>query len=323
MNNRQLNKKLRSLRGLRPAVEPDALWATEARATLLEKIKPVAAERVLPIVMPRSFGRRLMFAMRPVMAAFMVIGFGAVGWAASFPTALGSKPGDVLYSLKTASEKAQLTFTADSSARTYLQLEFVGRRANEMAALAESGASDREENIVVAMDSLENEIKNVRRELETARSVAVAKAVDRKVAEIHAVVGKTRHLLSQSSQTKMDAMQALADDLSLKAVSVLVADAKSDEEKTDAASRVKERIDVAEKSIAAASTQASEEAKAAIAAAKAALENDDLAEAMVKVQESSDLVAGEEPVADENANVNTNENANVNANTGTIKAIEQ
>ena len=203
------------------------------------------------------------------------------------------------------------------------------------------------------MGQLQNEIVNVKQSLnevsasKSANTAAVAKAVDRKVAEINAVFGKTKNLLSVNAQQKADAVQAEADDVSLQAVAVLVADAKTPADKSDAATRVQQTIDSAEAVIEVTSTTAADQAKEALKQAKAALASDNLAQAVAKVQESADLTnaaaaveakplqAGQSPATEAsplvnaNANVNantntpiTNANTNTDPNTGKIKAID-
>jgi hypothetical protein len=234
-----------------------------------------------------------------------------------------NKPGDLLYGLKSAAEKTQLTFTADPASRAYLHLELAGRRANELAVLAEGNGADRENDMLAAMSELQNEITSIKQNLnevntsKSADTAAVAKAVDRKVAEINAVFGKTKKLMTPRAQTKAVAVVAAADDVSIQAVAVLVESAKTVEDKTDAATRVAEKIDTAEKDMQVASTEASEQAKEALQQAKEALANDNLAEAVIKVQESADLTnASATTTNDEESTTNTN------TNTGGIKAID-
>ncbi len=297
MTNRELKLKLKALSALKPAAMPNALWISETRNSLIAEIKsktalPAQSQLIAPIVMPSSFGSRLMFVMRPIVAIFMVVGMGIAGWAAGVSSSLG-RSGKASGPLKNAAEFTQLTFSADPAARAYLHLELASRRANEVAALAEGNDADREASMTLVMDELHNEIVNVEIQLDEVKAsksveaAAVAKAVDRKVAEIHAVFGKTKNLLSKEARVKAGAVEAAAEDVSFKAVAVLVAGAKTEEEKTDAATRVQDKIASAEKDMQVASTEADEGAKAALEAAKAALAEDNLAEAIVKVQESA------------------------------------
>lgn len=356
MTNRELKLKLKNLQAVKPAVLPNALWVTETRRMLVSRAAtdvaaPTQGRLIAPVVLPRSAFGRFMFVLRPVVATCMVAGLAIVGWAAGVSSSLVSKPGNSLYGLQNAAEQTQLTFAADPAARAYLHLELAGRRANDVAALAEGNGVNRESDMLAAIGQLQNEIVNVKQNLNEVSSsnsvltAAVAKAVDRKVAEINAVFGKTKNLLSASVQQKADAAQAAADDVSLQAVAVLVADAKTPAEKSDAATRVAEKIDSAEANIEVASTEAGDQAKEALKQAKAALASDNLAQAVAKVQESADLTnaaaPAEEPTTKNqipntnandnvnaptaNVNVNTNVNApttNSNTNAGKIKAID-
>ena len=348
MTNRELKLKLKNLQAAKPAVLPNALWMSETRRMLVTRAAadlsaPVQGQ-IAPVVLPRTFASRFMFALRPVMATCMIAGLAVIGWAAGVSSSLVNKPGNMLYGLQNAAEQTQLTFAADPAARAYLHLELAGRRANDVAVLAESTGANRENDMLAAMTQLQNEIVNVKMNLnevtasKSTDTAAVAKAVDRKVAEINAVFGKTKSLLSASAQQKAGVVQAAADDVSLQAVAVLVADAKTPADKSDAATRVAEKIDNAEASISVASTEAADQAKTALKQAKAALANNNLAEAMTKVQESTDLTNAapvivntltnantNAPAANVNANVNVNApatNANNNTNTGKIKAID-
>lgn len=336
MTNKELKLKLKNLQAIRPAVLPNALWMSETRNMLVSQAKaelnaPVQTQLIAPIVLPRTGFGRFMFVMRPVVATCMVAGLAVVGWAAGVSSSMVNKPGNLLYGLQNAAEQTQLTFAADPAARAYLHLELAGRRANDVAILAESNDVNRESDMLAAMIQLQKEIVNVKKnlnEINASNSVdtaAVAKAVDRKVAEINAVFGKTKNLLSANAQQKADAVQAAADDVSLQAVAVLVADAKTPEAKSDAATRVQEKIDDAEASISVASTEAADQAKEALKQAKAALASDNLAQAVAKVQESAGLANIATTAEEAGANVNANApavNENTNVNTGKIKAID-
>jgi len=349
MTNKEPKLKLKNLQTVRPAVLPNALWVSETRKMLIARaasdlVAPAQGRLIAPVVLPRTAFGRFMFVLRPVVATCMVAGLAIVGWAAGVSSSLVSKPGNMLYGLQNAAEQTQLTFSANPAARAYLHLELAGRRANDVAALAESNSANRESDMLAAMVQLQNEIVNIKQNLKEVNAsnstdtAAVAKAVDRKVAEINAVFGKTKNLLSANAQQKAGEVQAAADDVSLQAVAVLVADAKTPADKSDAATRVQQTIDNAEASISVASTEAADQAKAALKQAKAALASDNLAAAVAKVQESADLTnataAAEEPStknqfpnANTNANVNApitnaNTNTNTNTNTGKIKAID-
>jgi hypothetical protein len=336
MTNRELKKKLSALSALKVSGEPSALWVAQSRALLMEKIRgeaadPVARNIELPIRMPRTGINKFMFALRPVMAVFVFAGFGAFGWLASVSASFGAIPGDPLYALKTATERAQLTFTTDPSARAMLHLEFLGRRANEVASIAESADVGRGDSVSLAVDELQQELKSVSSTLDEVQSggslqnaASVAQAVDRKVAELRTVLNKTKNRLDSVALKKVTDLESSADDVSLKAVAVLVQTAKQGvgPETTDVATRVQEKIDDAEQNVIAASPEVSDQVKAALKEAKDAFAKDDLEGAVTKVQESAEL-ANQDAAATVETAANTNVNAPSNDNVnGKIKAID-
>jgi hypothetical protein len=326
MTNKELKLKLKNLQAAKSAVLPNALWVSETRNMLVAKAAsdmtaPAQGRLIAPVVLPTTAMSRFMFVLRPVVATCMVAGLAVLGWAAGVSSSISSKPGDLLYGLQNAAEQTQLTFAANASARAYLHLDLAGRRANDVATLAEGNGVNRESDMLSAMSQLQNEIVNVKQSLnevsasKSADTAAVAKAVDRKVAEINAVFGKTKNLLSANAQQKAEAVQAEADDVSLQAVAVLVADAKTPADKSDAATRVQQTIDSAEAVIEVTSTAAADQAKEALKQAKAALASDNLAQAVAKVQESANLTNAAAATTSTDANANNNANANTNTNT--------
>ena len=327
MTNKEIKLKLKNLQAVKPAVLPNALWLSATRNKLVARAAqdlaaPVQGQLIAPVVLPRTAASRFMFALRPVMATVMVAGLAVIGWAAGVSTSVMSRPGNILYGLQNAAEQTQLTFAADPSSRAYLHLELAGRHANEVAVLAAGDGANRESDMIAAMNDLQNEITNVKQNLNEVNAskstdgAAVAKAVDLKVAEINAVFGKTKNLLSKPAQQKANQVQAAADDVSLQAVAVLVADAKTAADKSDAASRVQQTIDSAEANIIeVTSTEAGDQAKAALKQAKDALASDNLAQAVAKVQESNDLANAATAATGANTNANANDNTNTNVNT--------
>jgi hypothetical protein len=330
MTNRELKLKLKNLRTVKSAVSPNALWLAETRRSIVgtAKLSGDGVQLVAPIVMPRNGWQKAFVVMSPILASFMAIGLGIMGWAAGVSSTIGTGS-----FIRSAAERTQLTFAADASSRAYLHMELAGRRANELAVLVEANSQDQKQ-VLAAVNDLRNEIDTIGAnldEVKTAQSSdtsAVAKAVDRKVAEIQAVMSKTKRLLSANAKAQATALELAADDVSIKAVAVLAAGAKSEDEKTDAATRVGDKIAALENNIQVASTEASEQAKAILKQAKEALAKDNLAEAVTKVQLGTDLVNGaakageteieENPKASVDVNVNANANVNVNAAAGTV-----
>jgi ElaB/YqjD/DUF883 family membrane-anchored ribosome-binding protein len=339
MNNRELQKKLSSLAALKASGEPNALWVTETRALLLEKISASTPEPVTSaqevIKLPRvGFFPKFMFAMRPVMVIVMLCGFGAFGYFGSIGAVASALPGDMLYGIKNITEQAQLTFATSDDARALLHAEFASRRASEVAALAEAGSGASEQNMNEAVTNLADEMKNVSTTMQAVKSdygsgaVTIAKAVDRQAAEVRAILGKTKGMLAPASQQQIQSVEDLADDISLQAVAVLVA-APSGAKTDDVKNRVQENIDAAQKKLEIASPEGASEtkivkqAKAALDAAQNDVNSQNYAEALAKVQEAASLTAdnSNETIGLPSVNANSNlpaadagANGNDNAN---------
>lgn len=351
MTNKEIKNKLSALAALKATGEPNALWVTETRALLMEKISsskaaPVTAAQEI-IKLPRvGFFPKLMFAMRPLMVVVLVFGFGAFGYFGSIGAIASSLPGNKLYGFKTMAERAELTFAASDDARALLHADFASRRASEVAALAEAGSGASEKNVAAAMANLTHEMKNVSETMKAvttdygAGAVAIAKAVDRKAAEVRTIIGKTKSMLSLASKDQVQLVEDMADDLSLQAVAVLAA-APADKN-DDVKNRVQENINSVQKKLEIATPEGAEElkdakaAKAALTAAQKAADSADYIGAVTKVQEAVLLATPDKATVVDTTTVNvnantpkveTNVNANTNTNTNTnqpakIKAID-
>jgi len=127
--------------------------------------------------------------LRPAMATVSVVVI-AIGWVSTVVASYGAVPGDTLYRLKLAAERAQLSLTHDQEDVARLRIEFANRRAEEVTRLMEAPSENRTERVRVATDALKEEMKGVQEQLsnlsasnnETAKNLA--KLVDRKVAAI-------------------------------------------------------------------------------------------------------------------------------------------
>lgn len=129
-----------------------------------------------------AIGSTVPLVLKPVavsFAAFALIVGGGLGVAnASF----SSLPGDSMYPVKLTVERLQLSFAADDTQRAKLQVEFAGRRLEEMTELA-ARSGDQASNIQYAMSQFRKEVQIIQEDL-TTDSTALAREVGRK-AEIY------------------------------------------------------------------------------------------------------------------------------------------
>ncbi len=90
-----------------------------------------------------------------VLLIVLVAGTGTV--AAS----VNSLPGDPLYSVKLATEEVQLAFTFSDTAKTELLAKFAGRRAEEMARIAEKGDPQKVQELSTRLEGVLGRIEGL------------------------------------------------------------------------------------------------------------------------------------------------------------------
>jgi len=143
-----------------------------------------------------GIGYAARLALKPVaisLAAFvLVVGGGLSTTNASFD----SLPGDTMYPIKLSIEHLQLSFAADDAQRAKLQVEFAGRRLEEMTELA-ALTGDQVSNIQYAMNQFRQETQAIQNEL-TQDSTDLAREVSRKVEIYHSTVSASPDLKTES-----------------------------------------------------------------------------------------------------------------------------
>jgi hypothetical protein len=134
------------------AVEPRAEFKAQARyqmRSLLHARELKRQPKRLPLLrwLPR-------WAVIVIVAifAFLVAGTGTVAAASD------SLPGDTLYAVKLATERVQLAFTFSDTGKAKLEAKFAGRRAEEMARIADR---DDPEKVEALLSRLEGNLSQV------------------------------------------------------------------------------------------------------------------------------------------------------------------
>lgn len=98
---------------------------------------------------------------RPVAISALLVVMVLGGWITSVNASLSTVPGDTFYSVKLATERAQLTLSS-GSARNRLHAEFANRRLNEVAVLAASDDQKKSEHLQVALSGYSKQIEAVK-----------------------------------------------------------------------------------------------------------------------------------------------------------------
>jgi len=187
-----LKIKIQTLKNLRAHVSPSPEWLKSNRATLLMQISNTlesAAIReekfswwrfnsvwsFLNIFLPKQM---VGYVLRPVMAVMAIFGLVFGGWTGTVSASFNSLPGDVLYSVKLATESMQTSVQSDVSKTKKEQKveEAVKHLTNDL------------EIVKVKLDSIKNEPIT---EGSSQIVVDVAKVVDQKSAEIQKSLEQT------------------------------------------------------------------------------------------------------------------------------------
>lgn len=329
MRKKDIVENLQLMHGLRLGGEPSPAWVAETRDVLLARVAADAAAAGEP---KRSIGQVFgivgfkdvfgaAFRYGGVLAAtvILVLGSGIVGASAMYD----SVPGDTLYPLKRATERAQVALTLSADARAKLQVDLMGRRVDEIAKIADQSGDDSQAGrMAMAVSELRQEATNVESEMTSLKkdspssAVELAKYIDKKADQYHVA------LKSPSPAPGVGAAFAPADDglseardivvdASVKAVAVMIEGNTSGDapiSQWEVASTVgdkikamSDRVDSIEGDLSTSTPssvkESADQAKAALDEAQKLVDKSDLAGALVKVIESKELVQAAETIA--------------------------
>jgi len=137
------------------AVEPRPEFKAQARyqmRSLLYAEKRKSQPRRIPVL-----------SWLPRWATAVVIGvlFVLVAGGSTAAAASNSLPGEILYPVKLATERVQFAFTFSEEGTARLHAKFAGRRAEELARLAEAGNTDRVPGLVSRFEDHLEEIEGL------------------------------------------------------------------------------------------------------------------------------------------------------------------
>ncbi len=230
--NHNLFKKIKEIRHAVHRVEPNAEWKENTRSILLMQVKntlpkdtassPLDLMKYLAPVFSFKWLRTPAFAVVGILLAL----FG--GSLLSVSAAERSLPGDLLYSVKLATEQARLALTKNPEDKVLLKSEFTGRRVDEMTQAIASPSSDRSGKIVRTAEVLKRDLHTLKQQLEDAKNVVspdkvkdVAKIVDQQAATVVRTLQESKQDLSPEDKAKVSEAQMAASDTSMKALEVL------------------------------------------------------------------------------------------------------
>lgn len=322
MTSKQIITTLSHLQRLRIGGEPDPTWVHSSRTQLLARIAEQAPARVGAhqtfgaLAGVFSFDAAALVA-RPVLAGVLAVAAVMGSGVGVVSASLGSIPGDPLYQVKLASERARIAVAQNAMDKTTLRIEYVGRRVDEVSRIAGSPANDNGSRLNTAVQHIKQDLGSVQQSLsdmsksaEPKSIVEVAKLVDEKSEEYSVTLENTNDQLSVSDQIGVKEAKAMVEDISVQAVGVLVqAHANGAISNDDIAATVGDKIEniinkanqVTEAN-ATTSTQAlpgtetANQALTALDAAKDLLGQQDYVSALTKVIEGKELVHAAEKI---------------------------
>ena len=332
MKDQELIRKIKLLKCLRVGGEPSRDFVAKNREILMMQVKNTCQNETpatreinfseihgfISSLMPRGLNQ---YVFRPALVLFLIIGSISSGWVASVSASMNSLPGDTLYSLKIATERAQLAFTGGANNKAKLQVEFAGRRLEEVSKIVENPSSGNVEKVNTAVNNFKEQMGSVKASLEVVKETSsplevaeVAKIVDRKTSEYHDVLIKTEAQMQGATQSQMTEAKQIVDETGLRAVQVIVEnhlDDKTAINQQDVVSKVEERLKNAESSVADVNAKLVQiaadqkqvsvststlQAQVTLNEAKVFLEKNDVGAAIAKIVEGSNLVKEAERV---------------------------
>lgn len=181
-----IKEQLKALKNISGETAPDASWVLRNREAMLSTIRSDAREKqqqTMPLIHFVSqflhifISRRAVQYLRPAMIYSLILGIILGSWGVGVASA-GSVPGDLLYSVKRASEGIELAFTSKEKKVTK-RLEIASRRVEEKKRVIDTVKKKQK--------------KTVAKESENAspKDIEVIAALDKDIQEQIALAGKT------------------------------------------------------------------------------------------------------------------------------------
>lgn len=205
--------------------------------------------QLLDVFLP---SRAVYYVVRPIAVVLLIAGTMMGSWVTTVSASYNSLPGDILYSVKLATETVQTTLALKPQ-ETKLRMEFASRRADEVKKIVKSNVSKskKETKVAEAVKHLKSDLEQVKGNLDemkknapvasnlpTPQVVEVAKAVDQKVTEIQQSLEQTTSQLvnealigpvaaaapatGQTVQEQVKQANVVAVETGVKAVEVMV-----------------------------------------------------------------------------------------------------
>ncbi len=233
--NRDIERRIRSLRTAPDRIVPDAAWVSHTRETLLMQVRNTLPP-ARPSLREQFHGVTQLFAelhvgsflRKPVMAVMFLVACMTGGSLFSVSAAEQSLPGDLFYGLKLVTEQARLALTSTMDEKLKLKTEFTERRVTELQRSVADEAYREQVPQVAEMlkrdlGTLKEQLSNVTQQSSSAKIVEAAKLLDEKTNAVITALQDTKSQLSPEAKEKVTEAQSAASDVGIQAIEVLAA----------------------------------------------------------------------------------------------------
>ena len=188
---------------------PKAAWVKETRAALLSDISQnkKTAQTAQPswsVSFSYLFPQSMLAPVRSLAVVALVIGLAVGGWLTSVSASTNSLPGDLLYGVKLASEKTQLTVakvTGNKESAVQISLKSASNRASEIKQIAKKQPKE----VQKVKESLEKNLSDAAEDVADMRQTDVTKAaaLAKEMTETTAVIsGNLRDAAKEVEKTE-------------------------------------------------------------------------------------------------------------------------
>ncbi len=278
MKDKDLIKKLKSLRNTEAGGKPQGSWVMENKSILMSQIgggrqeiqEEKSSGKYYFQFFAEVFGNKVL---KPVGGALLLVVV-YFTYSAGMSMANASLPGDMLYPIKTVQEKVQMALTFSDDKKVQLQMNIVTKRADELQALSSKpDSADKKANMASTVKKISSDIKEVKTKFDKINQVAspefkvsilsLAKEVDDKTLIVEKTLVDTHKTLTGDTKKELakDVKEAIAsaEATGASALTVIVKnynEGGKDIADNDVASRVAERIKTTEETIAVAVSDA-------------------------------------------------------------------
>ena len=165
---------------------------------------------------------------RPLAIGFAALAVLLGGWTGMVGASFDSVPGDVLYPVKIANEKAQFSLAFSNERKAKLRVEFASNRLEEAVSLALSTEPEKESQVKGAIENFTREIEAVSQQIEELKesdlhtAAELAKIVESKVDEYEGVIEQNENELAEGEKTEMAVALEAVEDADSQVVDVMV-----------------------------------------------------------------------------------------------------